>query len=224
MPKKHIIRLSVAGIPPEVDADFVAHMNQVLETYQRPYDPYHPVICMNEKPVQLVRETRSSIDANAKPGYEPGSTVVVFLFTEPLAGWRQATARPNRTKIDWAQEVAALLEGRYAQCDQVSLVCNHLNTHTRKAFYYAYEPLRAWAIAHRVKFCRTPKYGSSLNIANNELRALTRQCLRRRRIDDLATLQSEIAAWSTDVNRRQHGLDWQINVDDTRRKLAYIYP
>ena len=143
-------------IPPEADAEFVAHMEQVLDLYQRPYDPDCPVVCMDEQPVQLVKETRPPVAATkARPRrvdyeYERAGTASVFLFSEPLAGWRQATARARRTKADWAVEVAGLLEGRYADCPRVTLVCDNLNTHTKGAFAPAgvtppqryYTPLR----------------------------------------------------------------------------------
>ena len=136
-------------IPPQADAEFVAHMEQVLDLYQKPYDPDCPVVCMDEQPVQLVKETRPPMAATKnRPRrvdyeYERAGTAAVFLFSEPLAGWRQATARARRTKVDWALEVAGLLEGRYAECPKITLVCDHLNTHTKGAFYEVFEPARA---------------------------------------------------------------------------------
>ena len=117
--------------------------------------------------------------------YERAGTASVFLFSEPLAGWRQATARARRRKADWALEVAGLLEGRYADCEKIALVCDNLNTHTKGAFYAVFEPTRARQLVRRIDFCYTPKHGSWLNIAENELSSLTRQCLRGRRIGDL---------------------------------------
>ena len=181
-------------IPPQADAEFVAHMEQVLDTYAQAYDPACPVVCMDEQPVQLVRETRPPIAATRERPcrvdyeYERAGTASVFLFSEPLAGWRQATARARRTKADWALEVAGLLEGRYADCPQVTLVCDNLNTHTKGAFYEVFEPTRARELVRRIEFCYTPKHGSWLNIAENELSSLTRQCLHGRRIGDLGTL------------------------------------
>ena len=95
------------------------------------------------------------------------------MFTEPLAGWRQATARESKTKVDWAIEVAQLVEGRYADCEKVILVSDNLNTHTKGAFYTAFEPARARALVCRLEFCHTPKHGSWLNIAENELSSMT---------------------------------------------------
>ena len=217
-------------IPPQADAEFVAHMEQVLDTYAQAYDPACPVVCMDEQPVQLVRETRPPIAATRERPrrvdyeYERAGTASVFLFSEPLAGWRQATARARRTKADWALEVAGLLEGRYADCPQVTLVCDNLNTHTKGAFYAVFEPTRARELVRRIEFCYTPKHGSWLNIAENELSSLTRQCLHGRRIGDLGTLHDEVSAWSTHVNGTQRGVDWQMKVDDARRKLKSVYP
>jgi hypothetical protein len=217
-------------IPPDADAEFAAHMEEVLETYEKPYDPASPVLCMDEQPVQLVRETREPIPATKRHAkridyeYERAGTASIFMFTEPLCGWREATARMTRTKIDWAIEVARLLEGRYAKCALVTLVCDNLNTHTIGAFYEAFPPERARAIVRRLQFCHTPKHGSWLNIAENELSALTRQCVTGRRFGTLAKLQTEIAAWSTDVNRTQRSVDWQMKIKDARGKLKSLYP
>ena len=121
----------------------------------------------------------------ASTEYERAGTASVFLFSEPLAGWRQATARARRTKADWAVEVAGLLEGRYADCPRVTLVCDNLNTHTKGAFYEVFEPVRRELV--RRLDCYTPKHGSWLNIAENELSAMTRQCLSGRRIGERCT-------------------------------------
>lgn len=217
-------------IPPEADAEFVAHMEEVLETYETPYNPACPVLCMDEQPVQLVQETRQPIEATAEHPrrvdyeYERAGTANIFMFTEPLSGWREATARESKTKVDWAIEVARLLEGRYASCEKVILVCDNLNTHTKGAFYEAFEPERARQLVRRIEFRHTPKHGSWLNMAENELSSLTRQCIAGRRIGDLETLQAEIAAWSDDVNQTQRGVDWQMKIDDARCKLKSVYP
>ena len=217
-------------IPPEENAEFVAAMEEVLDVYAQPYDADNPVICMDEQPVQLVKETRPSLPATkTQPEridyeYERAGTASIFMFTEPLAGWRQATVRQRRTKSDWALEVAALLEGRYAHCPRVTLVSDNLNTHTKGAFYEVFEPERARELVRRIEFCHTPKHGSWLNIAENELSAMTRQCLGKRRIGEIETLRSEIGAWSTDVNHKQRGVDWQMKIDDARIKLKSVYP
>jgi len=217
-------------IPPESDAEFVANMEEVLETYAKPYDPAYPVMCMDEQPVQLLKETRVPIPATIEHGkrvdyeYERAGTANIFMFTEPLAGWREVAVRETKTKFDWASEMACLLEGRYADCARVILVCDNLNTHTKGAFYEAFEPERARQLVRRIEFRYTPKHGSWLNIAENELSSLTRQCVAGRRFGDVQTLRDETTAWSADVNDTQRGVDWQMKIDDARCKLKSVYP
>ena len=217
-------------IPPEADGEFVAHMEEVLETYAKAYDPAHPVLCMDEQPVQLHKETRQPIAATPDHPqrvdyeYERAGTASIFMFAEPLSGFRQATARPQRTKVDWAVEVATLLDTRYADCDKITLVCDNLNTHTKGAFYEAFAPERARQYVQRIDFCYTPKHGSWLNVAECELSCLTSQCLTGRRIGALNFLQSEIRTWSEKTNAKQRGVDWQFKIDDARRKLKRLYP
>jgi hypothetical protein len=217
-------------IPPEADAEFAANMEEVLETYAKPYDPACPVLCMDEQPVQLVKETRQPIAATAKHPrrvdyeYERAGTASIFMFTEPLSGWREATARESKTKVDWALEMASLLEGRYRRREKVILVCDNLNTHTKGAFYETFQPARARQLVRRIEFCHTPKHGSWLNIAENELSSLTRQCVSGRRFADVPTLRQETVAWCIDVNASQRGVDWQMKIDDARTKLNSVYP
>lgn len=217
-------------IPPDADAEFVAQMEEVLETYEHPYDMNHPVVCMDEQPVQLIKEVRKPIEAtpfHAKRvdyEYERAGTASIFLFCEPKAGWRQATARQQRRKSDWAKEVAHWLDTRYADCQQITLVCDNLNTHTKGAFYEVFAPQQARAYVRRINFVQTPKHGSWLNVAESELSALTRQCLKGRRIGQLASLQEEIQAWADDINQTQRGVDWQMKISDARIKLKNLYP
>ena len=217
-------------IPPEADSEFAASMEEVLETYSLPYDSKYPVLCMDEQPIQLVKEIREPIAATKEHPkrvdyeYERAGTASIFMLTEPLSGWREVVTRSQRTKVDWAIEMARVLEGRYANCEKVIVVCDNLNTHTRGAFYEAFEPSRARNLVRRIEFCYTPKHGSWLNIAENELSSLTRQCLNGRRISDLKTLRTETAAWSASVNKTQRGVDWQMKIDDARVKLKSVYP
>jgi DDE superfamily endonuclease len=217
-------------IPPDQDAEFVANMEEVLEVYETAYDPQRPVLCMDEQPVQLLLETQTPLPATEQHGervdyeYERNGTASIFLFAEPLSGFRQATARERRTKVDWAIEVAQLLDTRYADCAKVTLVCDNLNTHTKGAFYEAFAPEVARAYVKRIDFCHTPKHGSWLNIAECELSCLTSQCLSDRRIGELARLQSEIAIWADKTNAKQRGVDWQFKITDARIKLKRLYP
>jgi DDE superfamily endonuclease len=217
-------------IPPEADGEFVAHMEEVLETYARPYDPMRPVLCMDEQPVQLLKETRVPIPATRRHPkrvdyeYERAGTANIFMFAEPLAGWREVAVRETRTKVDWAVEMALLLEGRYADAERVTVVCDNLNTHTMGAFYEVFAPARARQLVRRIEFCYTPKHGSWLNIAENKLSCLTSQCIAGRRFGDVPTLRDETMAWSCDLNSIQRGVDWQMKIDDARCKLKSVYP
>jgi len=156
--------------------------------------------------------------------YERAGTANIFMFAEPLACWREVAVRERKTKIDWATEMARLLEGRYAACEKVIVVCDNLNTHTKGAFYEVFEPERARSLVRRIEFCYTPKHGSWLNIAENELSSLTRQCVASRRFPDAPTLREETEAWSSDVNVGQRGVDWQMRIDDARTKRTSVYP
>jgi hypothetical protein len=217
-------------IPPESDSEFAASMEDVLDTYALPYNESIPVVCMDEQPVQLLNETRPSIPATQEHAkrvdyaYERSGTASLFMFTEPLSGWRKVSARPKRTKVDWALEIEALLRTKYAEAEKVILVCDNLNTHTRGAFYEAFPSEKAREIVKRIEFHYTPKHGSWLNIAENELSAMTRQCLNNRRIGDIDTLRNQTEAWATHTNAKQRAVNWQFTIGDARRKLKSVYP
>ncbi len=216
--------------PPEANSEFVASMEEVLETYAQPYDPRFPVVCMDEQPVQLLNETRVPVAATkAHPRrvdyeYERAGTASIFMFCEPLSGWRETQVRKQRTKVDWAREVAHLLDTRYAQSEKVILICDNLNTHTKGAFYEAFLPEQARSYVRRLEFRYTPKHGSWLNIAENELSSLTRQCLKNRRLGEIELLRSETTAWHRASNDKQRGVDWQFKIENARHKLKSLYP
>ncbi len=217
-------------IPPEANSEFVACMENVLDTYALPYDERFPVLCMDEQPVQLLKETRTPKPATKMHGrrvdyeYERAGTACLFMFTEPLSGWREVHVRPRRTKVDWAVEMAGLLRTRYANAEKVILVCDNLNTHTMGAFYEAFPASDARDFVRRLDFRYTPKHGSWLNISENELSSLTRQCLKDERMQDLEKLSEAVGAWSTASNDKQRGVDWQFTIEDARVKLKSLYP
>lgn len=216
-------------IPPTASAEFVAHMEDVLDLYCRPYDPLTPVVNMDEQPVQLVKETRRPLPAS--PGqaerfdyeYERGGVANVFMFVEALAGWRNAGVRERKTASDWAAEIRAMLDGRYADAEKVILICDNLNTHKIAALYEVFEPEEARALARRLEIHPTPKHGSWLNIAECELSVFTRQCLTGR-VPDIKTLADTARLWQTDRNARQKGVAWRFTTDDARIKLSQLYP
>lgn len=204
-------------------------MEDVLDVYARPYDPEVPVVCMDEKPYQLLAHARDPVPAT--PGrdrredseYVRHGTCSIFVWVEPLAGRRRVVARPRRTMIDWAHEVERLLTVDYPDAARVVLVMDNLNTHGPGSLYEAFEPQQAHALAQRLEIHHTPRHGSWLNVAEIELSALTRQCLDRR-VGDIELLNSELAAWQHEVNTGQRQVDWQFTTDDARIKLRHLYP
>lgn len=216
-------------IPPEKDAEFVAQMEEVLDVYCLPYDPTIPQVCMDEQPVQLIKETRKSLPA--EPGqperydyeYERVGTAVNFMFTEPLGQWRKVNITERRTSVDWAKEIKELLDHDYAHVDKVRLVCDNLNTHKISSLYEAFEPQEARRLAKKLEIHYTPKHGSWLNMAEIELSVLTQQCLDRY-ISDMDMLRNETQSWYRRRNDKQKGIDWQFTTADARIKLKRLYP
>lgn len=216
-------------IPPEQDAEFVANMEDVLEVYKRPYDRARPVVCIDEQPTQLIKETREKIPA--APGrveredyvYERNGVAVNFMFTEPLGGWRKVNVRERKTAVDWAEEIKELLDRDYPTAEKVILVCDNLNTHKTASFYEAFEPEEARRLIERLEIHHTPKHGSWLDIAEIELSVFTQQCLDRR-ISDIDMLRKEANAWYSERNTKQKSVDWQFTTQDARIKLKRLYP
>jgi len=204
-------------------------MEDVLEVYHRPHDPAAPVVCMDEKPYQLLGHVRDPIpagrghDLKQDSEYVRHGTCSIFVWVEPLAGRRRVNARQRRTRIDWAHEIDQLLSVDYPHAERIVLVMDNLNTHTLGSLYEAFEPAKARALAERLELHYTPKHGSWLNIAEIELSRLTRQCLGRR-IDDLDLLNTELAAWQAATNDDQRQVDWQFTATDARIKLRHLYP
>ena len=216
-------------IPPGRSAEFVCAMETVLNVYHRPYDPNFPVICMDETSKQLVAETRRPLPP--LPGqperydyeYERHGTANIFLFTEPLGGWRRVAVTDRRTKVDWALQVRELLDVDYPGATRVTLVSDNLNTHTAASLYEAFEPAQARRLLERLELVYTPKHGSWLNVAEIELNVLSRQCFCQE-ISDRGKLTQEAAAWQADRNASQTGVDWQFSTADARIKLKRLYP
>lgn len=204
-------------------------MEDVLAVYSRPLDPAVPVVCMDEKPYQLLDHARDPVPAT--PGndlkidseYVRRGTCSIFVWVEPLAGYRRVTAREHRTRLDWAAEVDQLLNHDYPDAEKVVLVMDNLNTHSIGSLYEAFEPVKAFALAQRLEIHHTPKHGSWLNIAEIELAALTRQCLDRR-IADLDILNTELTAWQNAINADQRQVNWHFTTQDARTKLKHLYP
>lgn len=218
-------------IPPKQNAEFAANMEDVLAVYARPYDKDYPVVCMDEKPFQLLDERIQPIKMSENCHkrkedyqYERKGSCSIFMFTEPLGGWRQAQAFPRRTAEDWARNIQWLLEEQYPEAKKVVLVMDNLNTHILASLYKILPPDKAFGLAQRLEIHYTPKHGSWLDIAEIELSALATQCLASRRISTIEELNEQLLTWSSVRNKEQRSVDWQFTTENARIKLKHLYP
>lgn len=194
-----------------------------------PYDPDYPTVCFDEKPKQLIGETR--VPCPAKPGqparydyeYERNGTCNLFMFFEPLGGWRHVKITDRRTANDWAYAMKDLVDIYFPDAVRIRVVMDNLNTHTIAALYNTFEPAEARRIARRLEIHNTPKHGSWLNMAEIELSVFGRECLNRR-IPDLETLQREVAALEAERNALESSVHWRFTTHDARIKLRRLYP
>lgn len=216
-------------IPAQQNGQFVACLEDILDLYQKAYNPTVPVVCQDEKPVQLLQQTREPLPMS--PGrprredyeYEREGVASIFIFSEPLAGWRHLSVRERRTKRDWAHEIKDLLDIYYPDAERVCLVCDNLNTHKIGSLYETFPPEEAHRLARRLEIHYTPKHGSWLNIAEIELSALGKQCLEQR-IAGMVTLCQITSLWTMQRNESQKGVDWQFTTADARIRLKRLYP
>lgn len=216
-------------IPPKQNADFVAHMEDVLDIYEMPYNPVVPVICMDEKPYQLLDHCLDPLPI--RPGdfqktdseYMRKGTCSIFIFTEPLAGWRHTSVRTQRRAVDWAEEIKYLLTECYPQTEKLILVMDNLNTHVIGSLYKRFPASEARSYVRRLEIHYTPKHGSWLNIAEIELNVMTRQCLSRR-LADISTVSTELASWENTRNKEANKVIWHFTSDNARNKRNSLYP
>ena len=204
-------------------------MEDVLALYHEPYDPQYPMVCFDETSKQLIKETRLPLPA--KPSqvqrydyeYERNGVRNLFLFFEPLPGWRHIKVTRRRTKKDWAKCMKQLVDEFYPNATCIRVVLDNLNTHNPAALYEVFEPAEARRLLNKLEFHYTPKHGSWLNMAEIEFSVLTRQCLDRR-IPDEAALCQEVGAWETDRNTNATNVNWRFTTEDARIKLERLYP
>lgn len=207
----------------------MVHMEDVLDVYEMPYDSARPVVCMDEKPVQLLGDTRSPLPARPGDGckvdheYERNGTCSIFAFVEPLTGREHVSVHRRRTAVDWAEEIKYLCDEMFPDAEKIILVMDNLNTHAISSLYKKYPPEEARRLVKRLEIHYTPKHGSWLNIAEIELNILTRQCLSRR-IPDFALLCKETDAWQSGRCSSPMPIRWQFRTKDARIKLMSIYP
>jgi transposase len=216
-------------IPPKANAAFVSQMEDVLEVYQGTYDEQHPLVCMDECPKQLLSDVREPLPmAPEQPRredyeYEREGTCNLFLALAPIQSWRNVTVTERRTKVDWAYYMRDLVDVHFPEAERITVVLDNLNTHTLASLYEAFEPEEARRIARKLELHYTPKHGSWLNMAEIELSALQRQCLKRR-IPDRETMRRVTAAWSARRNSAGTTVDWRFTTADARTKLKRLYP
>ncbi len=215
-------------IPPAESSDFVAAMEKVLDVYKRPYDADFPVVCMDETPRQLIKETRTPLKGG--PGrmqrhdyeYERCGVCNIFMANEPLAGKRLVRVKERRAKMEWAFFIKEIAH-RYEHARKITLVMDNLSTHKAGSLYEAFTPEEAKQIWDRFEFVYTPKHGSWLNMAEIELNVLVRQCLNRR-IDNISHVQLEASAWERHRNNLDAKVNWQFTTKEARVKLKRLYP
>ena len=216
-------------IPPKHNSHFVAAMEKVLDVYKRAYNRLFPVVCMDESPKQLIKETRSSIamksgqDRKEDFEYERCGVVNIFLASEPLNGKRYVEVTERKTKNDWAKFIRDIVDDWYKDAKKITLVMDNLATHTPAAFYEVFKPKEAKRIVDRFELVYTPKHGSWLNIAEIELNVLMGQCLDRK-IDNITTIEKEVKAWQKHRNNKECKINWQFTNQNARIKLKKLYP
>lgn len=204
-------------------------MEDVLDVYEMPYDPKRPVVCMDEKPYQLLADVRKPLPM--KPGsnqkidseYEREGTCSIFAFIEPLGGKHHVSVREHRTALDWAEEIKYLVDTMYPNVEKIILIMDNLNTHKVASLYKRYPAAEAHRIMKKLEIHYTPKHGSWLDMAEIELNVMTRQCLSRR-IDNIDLLRKELSAWETKRNQKQSKIRWHFRTGDAREKLISLYP
>jgi DDE superfamily endonuclease len=204
-------------------------MEDVLEVYQRPYDPARPMVCLDETCKQLISETRVPIQA--QPGrparhdyeYARNGTANLFMMFAPLEGWRQVKVTDRHAALDYAEVLKELSDTHFPQASRIVLVQDNLSTHKPASLYEAFPPAEARRLVERFEWHYTPKHGSWLDMAESELSVLSSQCLDRR-IPDTQTLIEEVAAWQDSRNKNYAKADWQFTTADARIKLKRLYP
>ena len=204
-------------------------MEDVLELYAERYDPRRPVVGFDERPLQLLGDTREPIPA--APGrtrkvdyqYRRNGTGNVFTTVEPLAGWRHVEVTERRTAVDFAHQMKWLVDEAYPDAKVVRVVLDNLNIHSFASLYATFAPAEARRIARKLEFHPTPKHGSWLNVAESELAVLSNQCLNRR-LSTLPIVRKEVAAWERQRNSERVKIHWLFTTADARRKLRHAYP
>ena len=216
-------------IPPEEDAEFVANMEDILDVYQKPYDPKYPLWCMDEKPYQILGEAREPLPmrpgdlAKVDSEYVRNGTVSIFCFIQPHTGKLLHSVEPTRTAVDWAEKIKYLVDEVEPAAEKIILVMDNLNTHNISSLYKAFRPEEARRIAKKLEVHYTPRHGSWLDIAEIGINIMTRECLDRR-IPSIEALKEELKAWNDEYDKDPSPVNWQFQTTDSRIKLKRLYP
>jgi hypothetical protein len=204
-------------------------MEDLLDLYAEDFDPLRPMVCFDELPYQLVAET--CLPLPLQPGkplrydyeYRRNGTCNLFMFFQPLAGWRHVEVTEQRTKRDFAYQMRNLVDVHFPQAKVIRVVLDNLNTHSPAALYEVFEPQEARRIVRKLEFHYTPKHGSWLNMAEIEISVLDRQCLDRR-LEEIPIVRSEVQAWEALRNDQHATVDWRFTTTKARSKMQYLYP
>jgi transposase len=214
---------------PQVDAEYVARMEDVLDLYAEPPDPKRPVVCFDESPTQLIGEVREPIPA--EPGhperydyeYRRNGTVNLFVFLDAHHSWRKVKVTDRRTSEDFAACMRDLTDLHFPESDKIRVVLDNLSTHSDAALYQAFPAPEARRVLRRLEFHYVPKHASWLNMVEIEIGVLRGQCLDRR-IAEREQLVSEIAAWERQRNAEGARIKWMFTAEKARSKMARAYP
>jgi transposase len=204
-------------------------MEKVLDVYKRPHDISNPVVCMDESPKQLIKETRKSIpmqqgrERRVDYEYERCGVCNIFIANEPLRGKRLVKITERKARKDWAEFIKQIADEMYPKAKKITLVMDNYTTHTAGSLYETYSPQEAKRIWDKFEFVYTPKHGSWLNMAEIELHVLMGQCLNRH-IDNYKTLKREVTAWQNNRNNKNSKINWQFTTKNARIKLKKLYP
>lgn len=204
-------------------------MEKVLDVYQNHFDETHPLICMDEASKQVIADLEPALPMS--PGtsrkcdhhYERKDVRALFMFFDPVGGWRRVASRRSRTRVDWAQEIRTLVDDDYPKAQKITLVCDNLNTHDIASLYTAFPAPIAYRLSRKINLVHTPRNGSWLNMAEMELSILSRQCINRR-FESAKSMDDAIDAWQRKRNRKKLGANWRFTTDGARIKLKTLYP
>lgn len=216
-------------IPPEEDPDFVAKMEDILDIYEQPYDKSHPLWCIDEKPYQILGETRDPLPMRRgdikkiDSEYKRNGTVSIFCFIQPHTGKIHHSVEETRTAVDFAEQIKYLVDVLEPDAEKITLVMDNLNTHSIASLYKAFEPEEAARLRRKLDIHYTPVHGSWLDIAEIAINIMTRECLDRR-IPSIDALRSELKIWNDRYNDDPSPIHWQFTSKDARVKLRHLYP